>query len=142
MLSRKTLSAEHDELRRLAQALIACVAAPQADPAQLGPLRWSLTRQLLAHLAKEDALLYPRLRAGRDPRAAAVATRFAADMGALADRYRAYMSTWPAERIAGDWLAFGRATRQVLQLLLQRIEREETVLYTLIEGDPSQRTAA
>lgn len=142
MLSRKTLSAEHDELRRLAQALLDCVAAPRADPARLGAVRWSLTRKLLAHLAKEDTLLYPRLRAGRDPRAAAVATRFAADMGTLADRYRAYVSAWPAERIAGDWLAFGRATRQVLQLLQRRMEKEETVLYALIEGDPSQRTAA
>ncbi|GEM72253.1 hypothetical protein SAQ01S_20190 [Sphingomonas aquatilis NBRC 16722] len=142
MLSRKTLSAEHDELRELAAALLACVAAPHCDPSRLGKARWLLTRKLLAHLAKEDALLYPRLRAGRDPRAAEVATRFAAEMGALADRYRAYIAAWPAERIADDWIAFGAATRQILQQLLRRIGGEETMLYTLIEETPSHRTAA
>ncbi len=142
MLSRKTLSAEHDELRELAAALLACVAAPQPDLTALGKARWLLTRKLLAHLAKEDALLYPRLRASPDPRVAAVATRFAAEMGSLADRYRAYVAAWPAERIAGDWIAFGAATRQILQLLLRRIEGEETMLYTLIEETPSRRTAA
>ena len=142
MLSRRTLSAEHDELRELAAALLACVAAAHFDPSRLGKARWLLTRKLLAHLAKEDALLYPRLRAGRDPRAAEVATRFAAEMGSLADRYRAYIAAWPAERIADDWIAFGAATRQILQLLLRRIEGEETMLYTLIEETPSRRTAA
>lgn len=141
MLSRRTLSAEHDELKQLAESLSACVNALQVDPAQLGQVRWSLTRKLLAHLAKEDALLYPRLQASRDPRVADVATRFSAEMGSLADRYRAYVVDWPVDRIAGDWPAFGSATRQVMRALLQRIEGEETVLYALIDN-PSQRTAA
>ena len=142
MLSRRTLCAEHEELRTLAQALLACVARPAVDEAQLGQIRWSLTRKLLAHLAKEDALLYPRLRAGPDARLAAVAARFANEMGPLADRYRAYITEWPADRIIRDWPAFGQATRQMMHLMLQRMEGEDKQLYAMIEDSPARRTHA
>lgn len=141
-MSRAILSAEHDELQRLAAALLACVAEPAVDQARLGAIRWSLTRKLLAHLAKEDALLYPRLKAGPDAHVAAVAARFSNEMGTLAERYRAYVADWPATRIAEQWSVFGAATRAVMALLLQRIENEETKLYVLLGDDVTATTRA
>lgn len=144
MLSRGALSAEHGALMALAGDLLACVdeTAPAMD--ELTRVRREMTRVLLAHLVKEDALLYPRLKAGSDPRAAAMATRFADEMGDLADRYRTYVSAWPSERIAADWPAFRTETRRMMQALGQRIEREERVLYALLpaEGPSARRRVA
>ena len=144
MLSRLTLSAEQEELTDLAAALVDCVGAPAPRPDAVGRIRWQLTRKLLAHLAKEDNLLYPLLKAGSDARAAALAHRFADEMGDLAHRYRAYIADWPADRIAADWRGFGLETRRIVQTLNHRIMREETALYALLPGTPPQpgRTAA
>ncbi|AXJ97009.1 hemerythrin domain-containing protein [Sphingomonas sp. FARSPH] len=130
------MSAEHDELLGLGEELVACIAETVPDHAAVARLRWAMTRKLLAHLAKEDTLLYPRLKASRDPRAAAMATRFADEMGDLAEKYRAYIADWPAERIDADWRQFGAETRRILQALRQRIAREETMLYALLPASP------
>jgi iron-sulfur cluster repair protein YtfE (RIC family) len=142
MLDRKMLSAEHDELATLAAELVARVASADPAPEAIAPLRWQLTRKLLAHLAKEDTLLYPRLIAGSDRRAAMMAARFADEMGDLAQSYREYVANWSSDRIVAEWAGFGNETRRVMQALTQRIGREETMLYALIPPPERQRTVA
>lgn len=142
MLDRTRLSAEHHELAALADELVARVSSPEPMPEAIAQLRWQLTRKLLAHLATEDTLLYPRLIAGRDPRAAALATRFAHEMGDLAQKYRDYVANWSSDRIVAEWAGFGTETRRVMQALTQRIGREETMLYALIPPAGRQRTVA
>lgn len=142
MLDRKMLSAEHRELAELAAALLDRVASSEPAPERIAQLRWQMTRKLLAHLAKEDTLLYPRLIAGSDRRTAALAARFADEMGDLAQTYRDYVANWSSDRIVAEWTGFGIETRRVMQALTHRIGREETVLYALIPPPPKQRTVA
>ena len=100
MLSRTCLSEEHVELGRLAGELLAAAEATPPEPERLSRLRWAMNRLLTCHLAREDRLLYPRLRGGADPVLAALATQFAAEMGNLDNLWKAFLPGWSTERIA------------------------------------------
>lgn len=132
MLKRETLSEEHRELASLADAIVDLVAAPAPDFQTLGALRWRMSRVLLVHLAKEDKLLYPQLRHSDRPGAARLATRFAEEMGDLAQSFTEYVEDWPVQRAQTDWTGFATATRAILDRLRERIRREETELYPLL----------
>ncbi len=143
MMTRQTLSAEHAVLDNLAERLIAAVAGPIPPTATLSAIRWRLNRVLMLHLAKEDQYLYPQIAASTDKRAAAMASKFAADMGGLAAQYLAYVSKWTPDGIAHEWDAFAVDTRKVMGALRQRILREERDLYPLIEQTaPGQSISA
>jgi len=139
MLRADRLILEHMELASVAADLLCHAQARPIDPAAVAMARWSLSRQLLAHLATEDRLLYPMLRRSPDPRTAALADRFATELGGLADTFKAYMRHWTAERIARDADGFERDTRTLSAQLDERIRREEAELYRHI---PDTRTAA
>lgn len=141
MMTREILSAEHAELDRLATELLAIVSAGAGRAADLSAVRWRLNRVLLMHLAKEDRLLYPRLQACGDVRTEAMATRFAREMGGLAEAYLAYANGWTHNRILGDWDGFAADTRKIVRALRQRIEREERDLYPLLTADAGQAAA-
>ncbi|PXA91856.1 cation-binding protein [Nostoc sp. 3335mG] len=129
MLRADRLILEHLQLASTAADLLRHAEARPIDPAGIATARWSLSRQLFAHLAKEDRLLYPLLRRSPDRATAALADRFAAELGGLADRFREYMCRWTAERIARDPDGFERDTRALSMQLDERIRREEAELY-------------
>ena len=95
--------------------------------------RWTLTRVLLAHLAKEDKLLYPGLRKAGDQRLVGLATRLSDEMGGLAAAYSRYVSEWTVDKIHKDWTGFQAETRLVLTALRARIARENRDLYPLLK---------
>lgn len=132
MLERATLSREHHDLAVLADAISAQVDAAQPDFEALGALRWRFSRILLAHLAKEDKLLYPQLRQDDRPAAGAIAARFSREMGDLARAFTDYVEDWPVKRAQADWSGFATATRGILHALRNRIQREEAELYPLL----------
>lgn len=138
MLSADRLMHEHLELAAAAAELLRHATVRPVDPAAIATARWSLSRQLFAHLATEDLLLYPMLRRSRDAATARLAERFAAELGGLADGFRDYMRRWDAERIGRDPEGFERETRTLAEQLGERIRREETELYRHI---PDARTA-
>ncbi len=129
MLSRANLSQEHAELAGLAAALGAQAQADRPTVVGVAGVRWELTRKLLLHLAKEDKLLYPKLRSGPDPVAARLAERFSEDMGGLAQAYNAYIANWSATRMEAEWPAFCAETQAIVAALTDRIAREERELY-------------
>ncbi|BCA58057.1 hemerythrin domain-containing protein [Sphingomonas sp. HMP6] len=129
MLDRLILSKEHAELEALAVKLLEEVEAA-APGKTLSALRWRLNHVLMVHLAKEDKVLYPYLQLLPETRA--LALRFEIEMGALAQTYLAYASSWPIERVEADWRGFGDATRTIMRALRRRILREERDLYPRI----------
>lgn len=133
MTLRAKLSAEHAELDRLADRMLAIVAqaAPTAD---FATVRWRLNHVLSVHLAQEDRHLYPALQRSRDAATRALASRFAKEMGSLADSHRVYCTRWPREEIEADWAGYARETRTIMQLLRKRIRREELELYGRLEA--------
>lgn len=134
MLSRETLSREHAELDALALQLLDHVKSRTCDTEGLSALRWRLNHVLMVHLAKEDKLLYPRLKASGEPRTRGLADRFAEEMGGLGATYGAYTAEWTMERVAADWPGFAVATRTGMRALRQRIQREERDLYPCLDA--------
>lgn len=140
MIERTALSAEHAELDLLAERLIRQVTQPGGPDSDLASIRWRLNHVLMVHLAKEDRHLYPQLQRCAEDRVRALATRFATEMGNLADVYLAYTNEWTAQKIAGDQRGFSTATLRVMRALRQRILREERDLYPMISS--ASRNAA
>ncbi|PZT93153.1 MAG: hypothetical protein DI625_11290 [Sphingomonas sp.] len=133
-LTRETLVDEHAELTAVIGELVEQAAQRPLPASAVAPLRWRLSRLLLAHLAKEDRLLHPLLQRGGDPVAAALSRRFEEEMGGLADAFKAYMHDWNGQQIADDPDGFETATRGLAAVLADRIRREETQLYRHIPG--------
>lgn len=131
-IDRETLKEQHAALEQSASALGALIAADAPDMEQLGRVKWQLGYRLAIHLAHEDQHVYPALKAHSDARIAKLALLYEREMGDLDQRFRVYIAAWSADRIIADWLGFRRETGTILDLLSQRIGREERELYPLV----------
>jgi hemerythrin-like domain-containing protein len=132
MISREPLSKEHGDLAALAGRLILQIAMDAPAISEIASVRWEMTRKLCSHLAKEDNLLYPRLRAKNNKSIAEMAARFSQEMGDLAATYNRYIIEWSSDRILREWSAFRAETKIIMSTLTQRIEREESELYPML----------
>lgn len=140
MLSHDTLVAEHIAIETIAADLRHLAGQRPLDTVAVARTRWMLSRTLLAHLAKEDLLLYPMLQRSAVAEVANLARRSAEEIGGLSDGFKAYMRRWTSEAIARDLDGFERATQAILAALHARIRREETQLYRHIPGTAAAPT--
>jgi hypothetical protein len=134
---------ETDGFRRQHQEILTLVKElqPRLDAATLkrdaAPVAVGLQRlatMLKAHLAFEDATLYPKLLAHTDASIAATARRYQQEMGGLQTAFMNYVERWPAaSSIQEDPVGFVGHTRDVVTALLSRIEREDGELYPMLE---------
>ena len=129
-----TLHDEHRRLLALVEQLSRAVARP--DPPQqveLFELRSALAATLIAHLKSEDWALYPELFRHPDAAVAATARRFSDEMGGLASAFAVYSNRWTTMTIQSNWTGFCSESREIIDALTKRIEREEADLYPLAE---------
>jgi len=133
---------QHRELVALAEVLIRTldVAALAQDP---GPARSALAKflgVLKVHAAMENEALYPRLLQHDDAAVRGVAQRLLQDVEGIYDRVFAYGTRWRTpSAIADEPAAFANDTREVMQLLGERIRRETAELYPLADQlDPRE----
>lgn len=127
------LRRQHDEISVTANQLAQATANP-AHPGQVGAIRWQLARQLMAHLALEDRILYPALQKLPHGDVRETAARLQKETGALADAFCTYMAAWSDDRVARDWSGFCAETRRILTALNDRIDRESRRLYPLADA--------
>ncbi len=127
------LRRQHDEIsqtvHRLAQA-----TADRDNPRSVGAIRWKLARELMAHLALEDRILYPAMQKSPDARIRATAATLQQETGAWADTFSRYMAAWCDDRVAREWADFCIETRGIIQALSERVDRENRHLYPLAEA--------
>jgi len=128
------LKAEHAALAELRQQLIDLVNSETPAGAEISAVRWRMSRLLLAHLAKEDAHLYPPLKADSNKSASALASFYQREMGDLGSRWQGFIMDWTSRRIAADWLGFRAAALPILEALASRIQCEERDLYPRYES--------
>lgn len=89
---------------------------------------------LRVHFAHEDVELYPTLTTSRDPLVARTAQRFVDEMGGLAIELECFARRWSCSAsIAGNIEEFREAAHQLMMTLTVRIERENRILYPLVE---------
>lgn len=127
---------DHDAIVKLVVEFKSIIAAPKPPAGvDLVKFRHLFSKQLLAHLAREDMLLYPMLQQSKDPLVASTARAFIDEMGGLLAAYKDWSARWPTERLAEQWPQFVTETDALLKALSQRIARENAELYPLVEGD-------
>lgn len=116
------------------QAVLDAEDLPRRATEALARLNQVSTR-LAAHLAMEDAFLYPAFIHGPDPRLAELARAFKAEMGDLLARFQAYHGRWttPAQLTADPDRFLGETTA-LLADLRRRIQREDAELYPAAEA--------
>lgn len=128
------LREDHDALLDLV-GLFRDILREQDAPAgiDLVKFRSAFSKELLAHLTREDWLLYPGLLQSSDKLISGTAQAFINEMGGLLAAYKAWSVDWPTERIVADWQTFVTETSALLDALCQRIDRENNELYPLVE---------
>lgn len=129
------LRAEHDTILSLIDEFYVLLSASQ-PPAGIDLLKFrsGFSKQLLAHLACEDMLLYPRMKQDPNVTVAMAAHAFSTEMGGLLAAYKDWSGRWPSERLQGEWPQFVAETRELLGTIGKRILRENAELYPLVEG--------
>lgn len=127
---------QHQQLLKLAGELGAItsggrVAERSAEARKLLP---EIAGKLKIHLALEDQSLYPELLKHKDDKVRDTAKRFIAEMGGISAAVDKYLNRWAtAEAIAGKPAEFSRETSEIISALGQRIQKEDTVLYAMVD---------
>jgi hypothetical protein len=128
---------QHEELMQLGMAILQRVRADNfADDA--AGIRRELSRftgKLMVHASMEGDALYPRLLAHGDQEARTLAQSFVDEVGGIYETYFAYAKRWPdANAIATNASTFARETKQVMRLLAERMMRETSELYPMVDA--------
>lgn len=127
---------DHDIIVQLVGKFRKIISASQPPSGvELVTFRHAFSKQLLAHLAREDMLLYPMLRQSKNAAVANTAEAFVDEMGGLLAAYKEWSVQWPTERVTEQWPVFVGETDSLLDALAKRIVRENEELYPLVEGD-------
>jgi hypothetical protein len=127
---------QHAEIMRLATELGKQLVPTKLalDAAGARKILSELSGKIIVHLAAEDTVLYPQLLKSKDSSTQALAKRFADEMGALAQTFKAYAVRWGVEKeIQSKPDAFANETRAIIKALSDRIRRENSELYPLAE---------
>ena len=127
----ETLMHEHDALDRLAGQLEHAIRGASGASAPALAARDRLSMALVAHVAKEDSAIYPRLIGGSDASAAAAAQEVAREFRDLMTDWIAYARAWDHDHAAAEWDVFVAVTQALLARLRGRIKRENELLYPL-----------
>jgi hypothetical protein len=123
---------EHREITAIAARLRDALRSTTPDPEQLTACRWELAKAMMQHLAYEDRHPYLPLEAHPDPDVAAVAQRFKAHVADAQKEYEAHTARWTGAAMAADRRGYCVASIRQLQVLADRIRREERELFPLI----------
>ncbi len=128
------LRIEHCEILRIVERLRYLIGQSSPPPQlHLFALRHELSSTLISHLMTEDWLLLPTLLASPEQHIAATARAFIDEMGGLGIAYRAHCEQWNADAITADWAGYCIESGALLDTLTNRIAREDSDLYPLLE---------
>lgn len=124
------LQSQHDALRLLAERVLLAVA-DEGSPQPLGALRWQFARELMAHLALEDHIFYPSMKRRADDSLRETVAQLQVEVAPLAQSFSQYMAQWNDDRIARDWRSFCQETRDMIEAIMRRIDKENRLLKAL-----------
>jgi hypothetical protein len=137
-----TLRAQHAAVLTLVQDIEACIE--KGDTKQLHVQLKALGGALTAHLALEDAQLYPGLEKLAATKGSenlrTVASQFSINMGRISQSLLSFLRKYDAA--VTDLTSFRRDWSQVKAALASRISAEETSLYPLFEKATKAAEAA
>jgi iron-sulfur cluster repair protein YtfE (RIC family) len=86
------------------------------------------------HLEIEDRVIYPKLIASKNQATSETASRFKKEMGGLAAMFESFVTRWSTDgNIEQNPAELNSEFRGLFSLLWMRIEKEENVLYDLLD---------
>ena len=89
---------------------------------------------LRIHLTQEDVVLYPAMIGSGDTKLAMIASRFAIEMGDLADQFERFVRRWGSSAVIGARFDHFRSEALAIFAALEtRIDRENDELYPLAD---------
>lgn len=135
MAATENFRKQHAEMVELVRKI-----EPLLDPQKLvtaaGEARTLLSTligKLSLHLAVEDNSLYPRLKQHKDGKVRELATKFETEMSGVKPVVEAFSRKWTESAIRTDPKAFCDETRKIFAVLGDRIQRENTQFYPVVD---------
>ena len=93
----------------------------------------AMIEKLSSHLAVEDNSLYPRLKLHKDAKVRELAGKFQVEMSGVTPAVEAFSRKWNESAIRTDPQGFCEETRKIFAVLVDRIRRENTQLYPMVD---------
>lgn len=132
------LLAEHEQLSRLADNLLAMVQRPIESPEAAHAAVEEIARVLDRHLAFERGFPYVTILHELDW-SQAVKQRRDRDLRELSYTWEPYFGHWSAARIEADPVGFAEATMWNMSHLLRRVAVEDSILRACATPDDGRR---
>jgi hypothetical protein len=129
---------QHARLLEDVEALKVAIAGPQSTMPEIARAALSqLLARYRAHLLVEDNKFYPPVLKSKDAALVALAQRFQAEMTLFRGEFEKYARRWPtATGIRGNIVRFVADTKAILLVFTERLVREESELYALVDRVP------
>lgn len=127
---------QHEELLVMANVLAGELDSDKlaSDASTARSALSRLAGKLVLHLGAEDKYLYPDLMASGDEEVQKTAQEFVDEMGGIADAFTAYKDKWTtASAIQSNINGFIDETRAIYAALAKRIEKENKILYPMMD---------
>jgi hypothetical protein len=106
--------------------------ATDAQPAR--SLLSQLAGKLQVHLTMEDKNMYPRLLTNANTDVAVKAKKFVDEMGTISQEFKKYTDRWPSAMVIQEQPdTFIAETRSIFKTLANRIKKEESELYPMVD---------
>lgn len=132
-----------DKFKQQHVDILACISALRDlvksgirdNAAEISRMIIAMSSTIKLHLAVEDTILYPALQNAKNPALAAMGKRFQDEMTSIAMAYLGFARKWntPAT-VSGNPEQFRADANSVLKVLYERMRREDTDFYPVIEA--------
>ncbi|MFY8106823.1 MAG: hemerythrin domain-containing protein [Elstera sp.] len=128
---------QHSEIADIVSKIETLLASADWSP-RAGEIRQGfseLSAKLRIHLALEDDVLYPRLARHGESSVRDLAVRYQTEMGGIREAYEDFLKQWVhSGKLLTDPTGFKAATIGLFSALKDRIHRENTEVYTLVDN--------
>ena len=129
-------SKQHEEIVSLCQRLqeYAHKKDSKHDVISMHTLQESLNKALLEHLLLEDSALYPSLFESKNHEIRETSLRLKEEVQVCGDLHAAYQKKYPdIDTIKENMEAYQEDTFTITEVILERIQKEDTELYPLLK---------
>jgi hemerythrin-like domain-containing protein len=135
MAATDTYRRQHDDFLELLGSISPMLDSAKlaTTSAQVRDMLSKLFGRLSVHLALEDKSLYPRCQQHSDKHLREVATKFANEMSGNKSAVEAFSTKWTESQIRSNAAVFCTEAKKLFEILKDRIRRENTELYTLLD---------
>ncbi|KHD35362.1 cation-binding protein [Clostridium acetobutylicum] len=105
----------------------------EEDYAEMAKTVSVLAGILKVHLQSEDKFLYPELLKNKDEAISNMAKEYIDDMGNIGKKFEEYKNKYNTKiKVCDNVLSLKKDTEEVLNLLVNRLNKEDKALYPLI----------